>query len=127
MRASDPLVMELQAAGKLRFYAGTVYSLFKKITHTHTHINMHTHTHIDVLSACMSVGVKIPWNWSYIQRVVSFHVGAGNRTQVLWKNRHCSQPLSHISSNLMYENFLHNLSSNLMYENLISLIKLSRV
>lgn len=29
---------------------------------------------------------------------VSCHVGAGNETQVLWKNSHCSETLSHLSS-----------------------------
>jgi len=34
----------------------------------------------------------------YLQTGVSHHVGAGNRTQVLWKSSQCSQPLSHLSS-----------------------------
>ena len=30
---------------------------------------------------------------------VSIHMGAGHQTQLLWKNSHCSETLSQVSSN----------------------------
>ena len=33
-----------------------------------------------------------------LQRVVSYHVGGGNRTWVLWKSSQCAQPMCHLSS-----------------------------
>lgn len=41
---------------------------------------------------------QIPWDWNYIQTLVSCLVDAKTQTWVLYKNSQCSWPLSHLSS-----------------------------
>lgn len=52
-----------------------------------------------VLSACLSVNawkrMLDPWDWNY---GLSHHVGAGNKTQVLWKISQYSSQMSYLYS-----------------------------
>lgn len=54
---------------------------------------------VGVLPACMSVdawkSMLDIWDWSY---GLSQHMGAGNKTRVLWKNSQGSWPMSHLYS-----------------------------
>jgi hypothetical protein len=70
-------------------------------TYIYTHIHIYIHTYINMyIYVCILFLSYVHWCFAYVRvletlelelkTVVSCHMGAGNRTQILWKSNQCS-------------------------------------